>query len=174
MLTQPARLAGTKLLVSASNSVHYLYNVAAPHAGPQACFTGHTTDSFYVKTAFSPDGDHVLSGSSDGHACIWPVRATAFAWGRVQASYGGLVLCLVSALGDFERLEESAVTQGPVSSRQLCWAVKVSMCCAPSFRLAAATRVSRMAPAHPMGAWTIIDTTQGPRQLHEACAAVEP
>ena len=107
MLTQPARLAGTKLLVSASNSVHYLYNVAAPHAGPQACFTGHTTDSFYIKTAFSPDGDHVLSGSSDGHACIWPVRATAFAWRRVQASDGGLVLCLVSALGDFEKHEES-------------------------------------------------------------------
>ena len=61
--------------MSASNSVHYLYNVAAPHAGPQACLTGHTTDSFYIKTAFSPTGDHVLSGSSDGHACIWPVRS---------------------------------------------------------------------------------------------------
>ena len=57
-------------MVSASNSVHYVYSLTAPGAAPLARLTGHTTGSFYIKTAFSPDGDHVLSGSSDGCPCI--------------------------------------------------------------------------------------------------------
>ena len=65
--------AGLQLLVSASNSAHYLYNAGTPQAGPQACFTGHRTGSFFVRTAFSPEGDHVLSGCTDGQPCIWPV-----------------------------------------------------------------------------------------------------
>ena len=65
--------AGTRLVVSASNSVHYVYSLTAPGAAPVARLTGHVTGSFYIRTAFSPEGDHVLSGSSNGAACIWPV-----------------------------------------------------------------------------------------------------
>lgn len=37
--------------------------------------------SFYVKAAFSPDGSHVLSGSSDRNAYIWQVGYGAAAQG---------------------------------------------------------------------------------------------
>lgn len=65
--------AGSRLLVSASNSVHYLFDTLVPWQGPLAQFTGHVMGSFYIKTAFSGDGTHILSGSSDAAACIWAV-----------------------------------------------------------------------------------------------------
>ena len=115
--------------MSASNSVHYLYNVAAPHAGPQACLTGHATDSFYIKTAFSPTGDHVLSGSSDGHACIWPVCSP-----DVQAS---CATCDNSALATIWRggcLQQWQCASGLGSecvnsvSSEVVWGCNMSMC----------------------------------------------
>lgn len=36
-----------------------------------AQFSGHRVDSFYVKTCFSPDGRHILSGSSDSGVYVW-------------------------------------------------------------------------------------------------------
>lgn len=69
--------AGSRLLVSASNSVHYLFSTISPWTGPIAKFTGHIMGSFYIKTAFSPDGSHIASGSSDNDACIWAVRTAA-------------------------------------------------------------------------------------------------
>ena len=65
--------AGSSMLVSVSNNVHYLYDTIRPDCGPTAAFTGHLTSSFFVKACFSPDGEHILSGSSDSKAYIWQV-----------------------------------------------------------------------------------------------------
>lgn len=59
--------------MSASNSVHYMHDTTRPWAGPLAAYTGHIQGSFYIKTAFAPDGQHFASGSSNGSACIWAV-----------------------------------------------------------------------------------------------------
>ncbi len=63
--------AGSRLLVSVGNSVHYLYDTLRPLIGPTAAFTGHVMSSFFIKACFSPDGTHILSGSSDKNAYIW-------------------------------------------------------------------------------------------------------
>ncbi|KAK9108164.1 hypothetical protein Syun_024175 [Stephania yunnanensis] len=42
--------------------------------GPMSTFSGSQLDTFYVKSAISPDAAHILSGSSDGNACIWQVK----------------------------------------------------------------------------------------------------
>lgn len=65
--------AGSRLLVSVGNSVLYLYDTLRPDIGPTAAFTGHATSSFFIKACFSPDGTHILSGSSDKNAYIWQV-----------------------------------------------------------------------------------------------------
>ena len=56
------------------NSVHYLYDTLRPNIGPTAAFTGHVMSSFFIKACFSPDGTHILSGSSDKNAYIWQVH----------------------------------------------------------------------------------------------------
>lgn len=59
--------------MSVGNSVHYMYDTLRPNIGPTAAFTGHATSSFFIKACFSPDGAHILSGSSDKNAYIWQV-----------------------------------------------------------------------------------------------------
>ena len=66
-------VSGSRLLVSVGNSVHYMYDTLRPNIGPTAAFTGHATSSFFIKACFSPDGAHILSGSSDKNAYIWQV-----------------------------------------------------------------------------------------------------
>ena len=64
---------GSKLAVSAYNHKVYLYDSLRPELGPMQTFAGHQNASFYIKVAFSPDGTHVLSGSSDNKGYIWQV-----------------------------------------------------------------------------------------------------
>ena len=66
---------GSRLLVSVSNHTHYLYDVLRPQQPPLAKFGGHSFRSFYIKAAFSPDGEHILSGSSDRYGYIWSVSS---------------------------------------------------------------------------------------------------
>ena len=66
--------AGSRLLVSVASNTHYLYDALRPHLPPAARYTGHEASSFYIKAAFSPDGSHFVSGSSDKNAYIWAVR----------------------------------------------------------------------------------------------------
>ncbi len=70
--------AGSRLLVSVGNSVHYLYDTLRPLIGPTAAFTGHVMSSFFIKACFSPDGTHILSGSSDKNAYIWQASSFIF------------------------------------------------------------------------------------------------
>lgn len=44
-----------------------------PELPPVAQFRGHSVKSFYVRADFSPDGTHIVSGSSDRNAYIWQV-----------------------------------------------------------------------------------------------------
>ena len=64
---------GAQLLVSLTGGHHLMYCTARPDAGPTRWYGGHTVSSFYVKAAFSPDGSHFVSGSSDGGAYVWQV-----------------------------------------------------------------------------------------------------
>ncbi|KAH1080687.1 hypothetical protein J1N35_020448 [Gossypium stocksii] len=64
-------LKGVFLTASCMDNRIYLYNVLQLDKGPIHTFSGCQIESFYVKAAISPDGDHVLSGSSDGDAYIW-------------------------------------------------------------------------------------------------------
>jgi denticleless len=66
----------SQLLVSLKSGHHVMYDVDRPEIGPVKWYGGHTVSSFYVKTAFSGDGSHFASGSSDDQVCIWQVDAT--------------------------------------------------------------------------------------------------
>ncbi|KAH9324778.1 hypothetical protein KI387_004956, partial [Taxus chinensis] len=64
---------GTFIIASCMDNKIYLYNALQPDKGPLKSFAGHELDSFYIKACFSPDGTHILSGSSDGNAFLWQV-----------------------------------------------------------------------------------------------------
>ncbi|KAF5198407.1 Denticleless protein-like protein [Thalictrum thalictroides] len=66
--------SGVFLTASCMNNRIYLYNVLQLDKGPLNTFHGTRFESFYVKSAISPDAAHILSGSSDGNAYIWQVK----------------------------------------------------------------------------------------------------
>eukprot|EP00501_MAST-03F_sp_TOSAG23-6_P001169 GSMAST32.ASY1.ANO1.1213.1 assembled CDS len=64
--------SGTTLLVNFTNNIINLFHFGMSNP----CFKSYNTrmsDSFYVKACFSPDGRHILAGSCDSKAYIWPV-----------------------------------------------------------------------------------------------------
>ncbi|QDZ21897.1 WD40 repeat domain-containing protein [Chloropicon primus] len=65
--------SGSRLAVTSFNDSVYLYDCVRPEIGPVGTCKGLEVTSFYIKLAFSPDGTHLLSGSSDGNAYIWQV-----------------------------------------------------------------------------------------------------
>ncbi|KAE8665681.1 hypothetical protein F3Y22_tig00112530pilonHSYRG00126 [Hibiscus syriacus] len=67
-------LRGVFLTASCMDNRIYLYNVLQLDKGPIRTFSVCRIESFYVKAAISPDGDHILSGSSDGNAYTWKVN----------------------------------------------------------------------------------------------------
>ncbi|KAL3813816.1 hypothetical protein ACJIZ3_015084 [Penstemon smallii] len=67
-------LNGVYITASCMDHRIYLYNVLQLEKGPIKTFSGGQTDSFFVKSAISPDAAHILSGSSDGKAYIWQVN----------------------------------------------------------------------------------------------------
>ncbi|KAG0418455.1 hypothetical protein HPB47_004803 [Ixodes persulcatus] len=68
------RLRGASLFASCMDSRIYRFNASSYNPMPLGQFVGHSTGSFYVKMDLSPDGQFLLSGSSDGHAYLWNVR----------------------------------------------------------------------------------------------------
>ncbi|GBG79386.1 hypothetical protein CBR_g29535 [Chara braunii] len=64
---------GGRIIASCHNSNIYLYSVIHADKGPVKCYNGHVVSTFYVKATFSPDGTHILSGSSDKNAYVWQV-----------------------------------------------------------------------------------------------------
>ncbi|CAK7328115.1 unnamed protein product [Dovyalis caffra] len=67
-------LNGVFLTASCMDNRIYLYNVLQLDKGPVQSFSECRIESFYVKSAISPDAAHILSGSSDGNAYIWQVN----------------------------------------------------------------------------------------------------
>lgn len=74
---------GRHLLVSSTDSTIYLYNANNLSLGHSKVLTGHTQTSFYIRARFSPDGEHVLSGSADAKSYIWDIKKRAVG-GAVQ------------------------------------------------------------------------------------------
>ncbi|KAL3678620.1 hypothetical protein R1sor_021576 [Riccia sorocarpa] len=64
---------GTRLIATSVDSKIYMYDVMALGKGELKTFTGHTMGSFYIKASFSPDGSHILGGSTDYNAYLWKV-----------------------------------------------------------------------------------------------------
>ncbi|KAJ7974618.1 denticleless protein-like [Quillaja saponaria] len=64
---------GVFLSASCMDNRIYLYNILQLEKGPLRSFSGCRIESFFVKSAISPDAAHVVSGSSDGNAYIWQV-----------------------------------------------------------------------------------------------------
>ncbi|KAE8689349.1 hypothetical protein F3Y22_tig00110940pilonHSYRG00421 [Hibiscus syriacus] len=71
-LSQDSR--GVFLTASCMDNRVYLYNILQLDKGPMHTFSGCQIESFYVKSAISPDADYILSGSSNGNSHIWKVN----------------------------------------------------------------------------------------------------
>lgn len=69
-------LDASRRRVFASCTDHHIYQfdlLASNTSEPLATYTGHSTQSFYVKLGLSCDGRFLASGSSDSAAYIWQV-----------------------------------------------------------------------------------------------------
>ncbi|KAM5163191.1 denticleless protein homolog [Mantella aurantiaca] len=66
---------GSNLFASCTDDNIYMFNITGLNNDPVSVFGGHLNSSFYVKSSLSPDGQFLLSGSSDHSAYIWQVSA---------------------------------------------------------------------------------------------------
>ncbi|EER91037.1 hypothetical protein BDA96_01G132100 [Sorghum bicolor] len=64
---------GAYIAASCMDNRIYLYSVLHVNKGPIKAYTGSKIESFFVKSAISPDGTHILGGSSDGNVYLWQV-----------------------------------------------------------------------------------------------------
>ncbi|KAF0913147.1 hypothetical protein E2562_020278 [Oryza meyeriana var. granulata] len=64
---------GAYIAASCMDNRIYLYSVLHMDKGPVKVYTGSKIESFFVKSAISPDGTHILGGSSDGNVYLWQV-----------------------------------------------------------------------------------------------------
>ncbi|XP_066451138.1 denticleless protein homolog [Eleutherodactylus coqui] len=65
--------SGSRLFASCTDDNIYLFDVAGLKSDPVSVFGGHHNSTFYIKSSLSPDGQFLLSGSSDHSAYIWQV-----------------------------------------------------------------------------------------------------
>ncbi|KAL2082529.1 hypothetical protein ACEWY4_022347 [Coilia grayii] len=63
----------SNLFANCTDDNIYMFNVSGLKTTPVAVFSGHRNSSFYVKSSVSPDGQFLVSGSSDHHAYIWKI-----------------------------------------------------------------------------------------------------
>ncbi|GJN23643.1 hypothetical protein PR202_gb11308 [Eleusine coracana subsp. coracana] len=64
---------GAYIAASCMDNRIYLYSVLHVNKGPIKVYSGSKIESFFVKSAISPDGTHILGGSSDGNVYLWQV-----------------------------------------------------------------------------------------------------
>ncbi|OCT79388.1 hypothetical protein XELAEV_18026201mg [Xenopus laevis] len=64
---------GTNLFASCTDDNVYMFNATGLKTDPVSVFRGHQNSTFYIKASVSPDGQFLLSGSSDHSAYIWQV-----------------------------------------------------------------------------------------------------
>ncbi|XP_033226127.1 protein lethal(2)denticleless [Belonocnema kinseyi] len=63
--------AGIRLYASCMDNTIYAYNISTYSSEPIAEYFGNQTSTFYIKSCLSPDGQYLLSGSSDIFAYLW-------------------------------------------------------------------------------------------------------
>ncbi|GAB0094634.1 Protein lethal(2)denticleless [Sergentomyia squamirostris] len=62
-----------RLYVSCMDNTIYSYNIASYDREPMQKYTGFKNSSYYIRACLSPDGQYLLSGSSDERAYVWNV-----------------------------------------------------------------------------------------------------
>lgn len=68
--------AGTKLYANCMDNKIYSYNLSSYSTKPTQTYTGFRNSTFYIKSALSPDGNYLISGSGDEKAYIWNVNSS--------------------------------------------------------------------------------------------------
>ncbi|KAG5677744.1 hypothetical protein PVAND_007475 [Polypedilum vanderplanki] len=105
---------GTRLYASCMDRNIYCYNINAYSKDPIMTYTGAYINTFYIKSCLSPDGEYLLSGSSDEKAYIWNVEnptplltltghsfeVTSVAWSHHQNNLDGGNMCIVTCSDD--------------------------------------------------------------------------
>lgn len=66
--------SGLRLYVNCLDNNIYCYNLATYSPKPIMQYVGLVNKSFYIKSSLSPDGQYLLSGSSEEKAYIWNVN----------------------------------------------------------------------------------------------------
>lgn len=62
------------LFANCMDSVIYSFNITALSFTPLQRYVGHENSTFYIKSSLSPEGNFLLSGSSDEKAYIWNTK----------------------------------------------------------------------------------------------------
>ncbi|XP_065088153.1 protein lethal(2)denticleless [Ochlerotatus camptorhynchus] len=63
----------SRLYVNCMDNHIYCYNISTYAAEPIQRYSGLKNDTFYIKSCLSPDGQYLISGSSDEKSYIWNV-----------------------------------------------------------------------------------------------------
>lgn len=62
------------LFANCMDSVIYSFNITSHSFIPLQRYIGHENSTFYIKSSLSPEGNYLLSGSSDEKAYIWNTK----------------------------------------------------------------------------------------------------
>lgn len=65
---------GTKLYANCMDNKIYCYNLSSYSPKPYKKYLGLRNNTFYIKSCLSPDGNYLISGSSDEKAYIWNLK----------------------------------------------------------------------------------------------------
>lgn len=69
--------SGTRLATASKDMMVHCYDLLQTKRAPKAFGGGsYMCGSFYIKVAFSPEGDFIASGSSDNNVYIWDTQST--------------------------------------------------------------------------------------------------